>query len=125
MSTYRNLSELLAGEDAESPYRLGRSLYKYVDCGPWITFLVPGMPDSFGRHEVYYDRPEARGWGATRWVARCTGVRIGSIVEGSDASATPATLTFPFAKDQFWQAVDHVNDEACALWDEANEESDE
>lgn len=119
--TYHNLSELLEGEGYESPYYMGRSIYKYTDCGPWISFMTPGLVGgSFNRHSVYYEDRYAVGWGAHLWVPHCTGIKVGSIVEGSDAEVGPIELHFPFTNEQLWDAVQEVNDEACALWDEAN-----
>jgi hypothetical protein len=52
-------------------------------------------------------------------------ITIGSIVEGSDAEAAPITLTWPFTDKEIWAAVQELNDEACALWGEANCEDEE
>jgi len=52
-------------------------------------------------------------------------VVLGSIVEGSDAEATPVELFYPFSRDDFWQALESVDKEACALWEEANTEDDD
>jgi hypothetical protein len=122
-TTYHTLAELLEGEGHESPYRFGRALYKYTDCGPWVTFVTPGIVgSSFGRHEVYYEDAAARGWASRFWGPRCTGIRIGSIVEGSDAEVGPITLTFPFSNEHLWDAVQEIDKEACLVWDEANTE---
>jgi len=120
-TTYHNLSELLNGEGLGdgSPGAFGRSIYKYTDCGPWVSFLVPGA--WLGR--VYYTERAAYGWGPRLWGARCTGISVGSIVEGSDAEVGPVRLYFPFTNEQLWDAVQEINDEACAFWDEANVES--
>jgi hypothetical protein len=48
------------------------------------------------------------------------GITVGSIVEGSDADVGPVFLAYPFTMAQFWSALEDVNAEACALWDEAN-----
>lgn len=47
-------------------------------------------------------------------------VRVGSIVEGSSAEVSARPLRYPFAMADFWSALEEVNAEACALWDEAN-----
>ena len=48
------------------------------------------------------------------------GVRVGSIVEGSDACTEVQELTFPFTEREFWAAVKQVEEEAEQLWQEAN-----
>lgn len=55
------------------------------------------------------------------------GVRIGSIVEGSDACVDGATLLYPFTEDEWDKAVADVEAECDRLWNEANneEETDE
>lgn len=71
---------------------LSKAVYTGTDCGAWIDLSRAGQ------------------------------VRLGSIVEGSDAETTVHALTYPFRVGHFWDALDEVNMEACALWDEANAE---
>ena len=78
------------------PAVIAKAIYKNTDCGAWITIE-----------------------GDT--------VRIGSIVEaagdpGSDAEIAADPLTWPFTAKEFWDAVEWVDAEACAAWDEANGE---
>ena len=47
-------------------------------------------------------------------------VRIGSIVEGSEAEVYPATLSFPFTMQEYEEAVQEIEADADALWREAN-----
>jgi hypothetical protein len=49
------------------------------------------------------------------------GVELGSIVEGSDAEVGPESLTYPFSIGEIWNTLEGIDNEACALWDEANE----
>ena len=46
---------------------------------------------------------------------------VGSIVEGSDAEVPPETVFLPCSPEDIDRAIAGVNDEACRLWDEANE----
>lgn len=48
------------------------------------------------------------------------GVRLGSIVEGSDAEVAPVLLRFPFTLDQWEAAIEAIEDEADRLWREEN-----
>jgi len=41
----RNLTEFLAHVGGDNAYQAGRGLYKYTDCGPWITYLVEETPE--------------------------------------------------------------------------------
>ena len=62
-----------------------------------------------------------RGTTCGAWIAFTdTSVRVGSIIEGSDAEVTSCPLRYPFTMDDFWMALDVVQDEARLLWDEAN-----
>jgi len=53
------------------------------------------------------------------------GVVIGSIVEGSDAEVGPVTLPYPFPVEDFWEKLQDVDNEACRLWEEVNEDWDD
>lgn len=115
-NTYFSLTDFLDKQSDETPWEVGRSLYKYTECGPSLTFLVPGLAP-FG--VVGYSDPKAREESASWW-KDCVGLSIGSIVEGSDAEVQSANLTWPVTQAQFDAAVEWVNEEACRLWDEAN-----
>lgn len=113
----KNLVDLLDEFGCESPYRLGRELYKSTACGPWISFELPDR-------SIHYGDPAAR-TSSPDWAEQCTGVKIGSIVEGSDAEIGPYTLSFPFSMAQFDATVNEVNDQASEEWDSANEDEGE
>lgn len=203
MKTYNTLDELLTGEAVETPHHLGRTLYKYTDCGPWTAFVVRGAPtrtetdlgevrvdpktgklhctrgseetrqflgfgpngkaeenwtslnayfkrvqefqkkhcgDSGERFRiesaqkcigcvrvrlsrttpettttVYYEDEKAY-----TMLGDCVGVKLGSIVEGSDVEIGPVTLMFPFTDDDLHRAVGAINDEANFYWDRDN-----
>lgn len=119
--TLKNFNDLLAWNGAgTTPFDVGRSIYKYTDCGPWTAFVVKTpWKDSFGRMRDtrYYE--DCRN---TEHNGDIVGIEIGSIVEGSEAEATPVRLLFPFKASDLDKAIQSVNDEACALWEEANHE---
>jgi len=198
--TYQNLNELLEAHGAETPYRFGRSLYKYTDCGPWTVFI---LEDAAAKDEVQDiviacdpktqkatlesgsldedlkmvlcldDDPVASKWSwkkycaeldkfikkhpdvpggkmsitkksiARRWIrverripakteevyyednkefdlSRCVGIKVGSIVEGSDVEVGPETLMFPFTEEQFDKTVEGINDECSFYWERDN-----
>lgn len=119
-TTFFSLADFLAKTDSETPWRYGRSLYKYTDCGPWTSFIVPGRGE---RGSVYYETKEADEPQATWW-SQCTGILIGSIVEGSDAEVQPETLLWPFTAEQLDLAVKNIDEEAGRLWEEANGEEE-
>jgi hypothetical protein len=116
MKTYSNLLELLKDYEAETPFHFGRSLYKYTECGPWTSFLL------FQNKDLYYEDEDAR---KDPKDLPCIGVKIGSIVEGSDYEVPPRVLLFPFTDDALNAAVRGVNEEACEAWEEANCEDGE
>ena len=106
------------GSDMTLP-ALYRSIYKYTECGPWLsvrtwdnrTFHCDQL------HEV--DQTEVRY------------LLVGSIVEDSDAEVCADWIdlleceTPDAAVELFNRTVEWVNDEACALWEEANAEFEE
>lgn len=98
---------------------LYRSIYKYTDCGPWLSVQTWD-----GRwfhcqdlHKV--DKTEVRY------------LLVGSIVEGSDAevSADPIDLLACESPEEavkrFSSAVEWVNNEVFSLWHEANDDEDD
>lgn len=109
----RDLMGLLDAQGSETPHELGRDLYKAIACGPWVAFELRD-----GR-SIRYTDPEARE-ASPAWWDQCTGVRIGSIVEGSDAEIGPYTLAFPFSMTEFDTTVQVVDDEAGDAWESAN-----
>ncbi len=117
-STYFNLPDLLEKNGDETPWRFGRSLYKYTACGPWVVFRMPE-----GTKDVYYEDDLASQSEADQaWWARCTGVAVGSIVEGSDVEVGPTDLAFPFTAAEWDKAVEGINDEADFYWHRDNDE---
>ena len=106
------------GSDMTLP-ALYRSIYKYTECGPWLSvqtwdgrwFHCEDL-DNVDKNEVRY-------------------LLVGSIVEGSDAEVTADPIDLvecespEAAVEMFNRTVEWVNDEACALWEEANSESSE
>lgn len=123
-TTYFNLADLLEKRGYETPWELGRELYKNTACGPWVVFYTPLADRWIGDHRVdsvYYESKQA-GQSKTEqtWWDSCTGIGIGSIVEGSDVEVGPETLIFPFTEKDFDDAVQGVNDEATFYWKRDN-----
>jgi hypothetical protein len=103
----RNLTEFLAYVGGDNAYQAGRGLYKYTDCGPWITYLVEDR-------EVYYESDEAN------TITECSGIKMGSIVEGSEAYVDREPMMFPFTGKEFDAYVKSINDEASFYWERDN-----
>lgn len=107
------LSENAADMTVES---LNRSLYKYTECGAHLSVQ---LHDGTWRHSGDLNGIKN---GDVRQLL------VGSIVEGSDAEvcADPIDL-IAFEEPQeavkvFNKTVEWVNDEACTLWHETNDE---
>ena len=101
------------GSDMTLP-ALYRSIYKYTECGPWLS-VKTWDNRTFHCGELHkVDKDEVRY------------LLVGSIVEGSDAEVTADWIDLHAAESPedavvwFNATVAWVNDEACALWDEAN-----
>ena len=92
----------------DSFYDFGRCLYKYTDCGPWVTaVLLDGT-------EVYYEDREARELPMSTVVDH---VKVGSIVEGSDVYVGPFDVHDP---KKFGKVVESIDDEADFYWKRDN-----
>jgi hypothetical protein len=112
MKVYKNAVELCADYDG-TLYGLGRSLYKNVACGPWTRLVLNED------RTVYYENKAANDPDLLT-NPDIIGIEIGSIVEGSDVEIGPEFLKFPFSKDDFWQTVENINNEADFYWKRDN-----
>lgn len=104
MTMYKDLQELTGGV---SPFIWGCMLYKVTSCGVWVAFITPEA-------EHYYEDLEDRQ--DMDWIGACTGVKIGSIVEGSDVGIEPFTLTFPFTPEELDRNIERVEKAAEFYW---------
>jgi hypothetical protein len=50
------------------------------------------------------------------------GIRIGSIVEGSDFDATSHELTYPFKESEYDEVIESLEKETSLIWEWANTE---
>jgi hypothetical protein len=114
--TYASFKNLGHGD---TPHSWGRGLYKGQDCGPWTVFVLDakGTKMNGGKSELYYEDKAAF---TNRLAQHIVGLRIGSIVEGSDVEVGPVELTFPFTDEQLDAAVKEINDEASFYWKRDN-----
>lgn len=112
-----NLQAILDDYGVTDVANLYRSIYKYTECGPWLSVQ---LHDGTWKH-----CHELRGIenGNVR------ALLVGSIVEGSDAEVTADPIDLMDYMDEggdakavadFSNEVEQVNREACRLWDEAN-----
>lgn len=113
------LEAILKDHWADNVAQLYRSIYKYTPCGPWLSVK---LHDGTMRHcDELHDVKN----GDVR------GLMVGSIVEGSDAEVFADLIDLLKYEDPeeavaaFSTTVDWVNDEACALWDEADAEGED
>ena len=129
MTTYHNIDEFLKGRGFENFHAWGRALYK-ATFGPWVQAncrplhedemerdldgLAPVAPEGF---TVYYDDGSAQ---VTWWHPRCTGITVGSIIEGAQYDAQPFTLTFPFDSELFDENFKALANEVSDEWAKNN-----
>ena len=92
----RTLEELAAEVGVDDPGRIGKALFRSTRCG--IVFNV---------------------------TKDATGITVCGYAEGADAECVAHVLTFPFASDVFWNAVEEADTEGCDLWAEWNDADDD
>lgn len=123
-------------EDEQTMERLQRASYKYTDAGVSVGFKL------FDGTYIWSGDPRAEDLSL---VNQIEDICIGSIIEGSDAEIDPVWLDLPKIADgsdkaldmnpddtveqlavrRWYDTLESVNDEACALWHEANAADDE
>lgn len=113
--TYFNLADFLDKQGNESPGEFGRSLYKYTACGPWTSFTCHK-----GKDVYYADKKAWKDESEQKWWSHCTGLQIGSIVEGSDVYVEGRFLMFPFTEKELDDTVKGIDDEADFYWKRDN-----
>jgi hypothetical protein len=86
----RPLFDLLSHDLGENYETWSKRIYKGTDCGAWLRIIDNKT------------------------------IEVGSIVEGSDVEIEPCSIVWPFTKEEFWFAVQMINDEACLEWEKAN-----
>lgn len=107
------LSENAADMTVES---LDRSLYKYTECGAYLSVQ---LHDGTWRHSGDLTGIEN---------SNVRQLLVGSIVEGSDAEVCADPIDLIDYDDPqeavrvFNKTVEWVNDEACTLWHEVNDQ---
>ena len=109
-TTFRDVTDLARHYGAKSLAELGKAFYDETPFGVNTTFLAVGHPSS---KEIYY---EDGGYPATKplpniWAGHyCTGIRFGTIVEGSEAEFTASDLLFPVSLEDIENTFDYLND---------------
>lgn len=101
-------------QDYENPWELGRSVYKYIDCGPWVSFVLQSGD------ELYYDDIRNKDW---KDIEPLKGLKVGSIIEGVDYETetifVPAEPLSTLNK-RFFEAITEVNNQAQEIWNETH-----
>jgi hypothetical protein len=127
------IDEFLVEMGAETLFMAGRSLYKGVDCGPWTSFPMDtellynskGVENGVEWEKstmvdsIYYEDRLAKDT-PRDFLDHIKGVKVGSIVEGSDVEIDGFELEFPFDMNKFWEKVEEVDKEASFYWDRDN-----
>lgn len=117
-----NLKVILDDWGVENVQQLDRTIYKGTECGAHLSVQ---LHDGTWRHSGNLDGIDN---------GNVQALLLGSIVEGSDADVTADPINLLKYMDEgdeqrliadFDKTLDWVVDEACRLWDEANNEDDE
>ena len=77
-------------EEDASESLFSKRIYKGTDCGAWLAF------------------------------ENSKTITLGSIVEGVDFGTEVHTLVWPFTKEDFWEALEAIEDEARYIWDQTH-----
>ena len=123
-----------------SLYGVYRRIYKGTDCGPSVGFLVEytieqdngeggphGVADEYVSRWIYCDDLLEPLKGTPYTLKReclssvepmvvIRGIRVGSIVEGTDRECQTITINSPCSPQNVWDAVEAVNEEAEEIW---------
>lgn len=118
-----NLKVILDDWSVESVQQLDRTIYESTECGAHLSVQ---LHDGAWRHSGDLDGVDN---------GNVQALLLGSIVEGSDGPdvcATPISLLDYMDEGDnkrliadFDKTLDWVNDEACRIWDEINNDNDE
>lgn len=130
-----NMRDLCDYFSADEPAQLNRHIYKYTDCGAYITVFLPKPEDDIPKGYVlthssgHVPNVEAIHSGDIAWrnLTMDTSLHsfaIGTIVEGSDAGVDPEIFVLPVEKSDVGEWIDYMEAESERLWREANEEED-
>lgn len=120
---------ILADQDADTLWQAQRNAYKYTDAGICISFELYDGDHIWSGDERASDK---------KWISAVRKIGFSSIVEGSDAEVPLQWLDFESIDEEtdepitpadackaYWKLAQETNDEACALWEEAQIEDDE
>jgi hypothetical protein len=111
------LKEFLEFNGADNLGQFRRNTYKYVPCGPWVSFR---LHDGSWCHSGD-DRADD-----IDFIGSVDALQVGSIVENSDATVIGNLLELKDNAELLNAAVndqiEYVNEEAISLWDAANKE---
>ena len=111
----RNLDERKRVEELDADFWNGDEL-------GFMQWANEVRPNSFGRLQIdllvlgSLSKGEIEGI----WPTEAVGITVGSIVEGVDQSVAPRSLSYPFRIQEFWDALQEVEDEASQIWNETH-----
>jgi len=95
-------------------------------CSDIWSYLIGGEVPDPERCQIAISKAIYRGTRCGAWIRfNADGIKLGSIVEGSDAETETHTLLYPFDYEEIWSALEAIEDEAEILWHEANDLQEE
>ena len=106
---YENIGNLLRDHGTDKLTTFAKGIYDDTDCGVWVSFIT--VDDEI--HAGDLDKTQD----TLAWALRhVVGVRVGTIVEGSDAEYSGEALMFPcFGSEEFENAIAD-----CEMFSEEN-----
>lgn len=130
--TINSMQDLCDTFYADEPRMLNKRIYKGTNCGASIsiklstpdnanTYPSPPFPEFYG----YWIHNGDRAWDQLTMGTPIEAFTIQTIVEGSDATVDSLPFVLPVEKNEVWQWIGYMEDEAEMLWREANEYDEE
>jgi hypothetical protein len=100
--------------------KLDEEFWHAEDCGRCLGFMQWAnevRPNSFSKNQINLALGQLKkGEAEDIWPTETVGVTVGSIVEGVDWGTDTHTLRYPFEIQDFWDALQAVEDEANEIW---------
>jgi hypothetical protein len=85
------------------------------------TEMIDFLCDQLDPDPTLWAKRVYKGTDCGAWITvKGATVTLGSIVEGSHYDVNPRALAWPFTKEDFWNALEEIEQEAQTIWDDTH-----